>query len=72
MRPRGASATRVAQYTEGLITPEFYSVVRKNETLGVLTVGREARNGAAVAEAMEEAEAVSLAAAAEASEAAMG
>ena len=55
VRTRGASATRVSQYTEGLITPEFYSVVRKNETLGVLMVGREARNEAAVAEAMERA-----------------
>ena len=55
VRNRGASAERVALYTNGLVRPGFYSIVRKNETLGVLTPGPEASNESAVADAMQRA-----------------
>ena len=46
MRGRGASPQRVAWYTQMLVDKGFYTIVQKNETLGVLAPGLEAGSSA--------------------------
>ena len=55
VRKRGASPQRVAWYTQMLVDKGFFTVVRKNETLGVLAPGLEAENASAIAVTLRQA-----------------